>query len=374
MVKQNPSKVATMKRRMSRLIFISMFAGISTFVVWLSSQSSFGIIHRMLSSSYQTCDISIISLPNQPIIPVFAASYPGSGAQMAHYLIEAITGLEAGDEWIHRGDTYDHITIKTHYPARQHQIEGKRLMQRVILLLRNPIHSIPSYHNYIYENNHQIPDHTVRAPPDAWVEWRDDNFDAEIRSWRDHLLYWMTEYEKKERLVISYEHLVDVKMGPIESTRIANFLGRTEGVEVVPPSHIPCVWDKVVNYKRIEVDKHGNELENSSDEEERKLSSTSRHLYDENGQRLIGQNNLIIPQKIIRRRVKYVSHEDPAHPQRSRREGQEIHQFTKQQLDQIRSMLNILRGKYLDDYTLVVILSEYIEEVDTEIKKVKGFN
>ena len=155
-------------------------------------------------------------------------------------------------------------------------------MQRVILLLRCPIHAIPSYHNFLYEKEHSIPDHTVRAPEDAWIKWRDQHFDEEITIWKKHVLYWMTEYEAKDRLVVSYERLVHTKTGPVESTRIANFLGRTEGVSVVPPTQIPCVWDKVVNYKRIDVDEDGNEID-----EERKLTEgkveSVRILYDEHG-------------------------------------------------------------------------------------------
>lgn len=297
---------------------------------------------------------------------------------MTHYLYEALTGLESGDEWYHRGDTYDHIAIKTHYPARKHQIEGSRLMQRAILLIRSPLHSIPSYHNYLYEKDHNIPDHTTRAPVDAWIKWRDEHFNDEITTWKDHLVYWMTEYDADDRLVVSYERLVDDKMGPIESTRIANFLGRAEGIDVVPPSHIPCVWDKVVNYKRIEVDENGNEIvENdvTSDggyeegDQERKLAF-NRHLYDEHGN-MLDKNNQGT-KLIVKRRVKYVSADNPAHPGNSHRDGNQVYEFTKAQLETIRSTLNILRGRFLSEYTLVVMLSGYIEEVNEELRKLKG--
>eukprot|EP00979_Chaetoceros_neogracilis_P009095 scaffold2062_cov273-Chaetoceros_neogracile.AAC.10 len=323
-------------------------------------------IRRMLSSSsYETCDISIISLPTQPILPIYAASYPGSGAQMTHYLYEALTGLESGDEWLHRGDTYDHVAIKTHYPSRKHEIEGSRLMQRVILLIRSPMHSLPSYHSYIYERENDIPDHTTRAPEDVWLKWRDGHFDEELTSWKNHLIYWMTEHETKNRLVVSYERLVNRKTGPVESTRIANFLGRTEGIEVVPPSQIPCVWDKVVNYKRIDVDEEGNEIEG-----DRKLS-VLRNLYNERGQIL--DKNIQDSNKmgLVKRRVKYVSNEDPAHPSQSLREGDYVYNFTKTQLEEIKATLNALRGRFLLEYTLVVILSGYVEEVENELKKLQ---
>jgi len=338
-----------------------------------------GSLRRVLYSStlYQTCDISTISLPNQPIIPVFAASYPGSGSQMAHYLYEALTGIESGDEWYHRGDTYDHITIKTHYPARKHQIEGSRLMQRAIVLIRNPLHSIPSYHNYLYERDHKIPDHTTKAPVDAWIKWRDEHFDEEIVSWKDHLVYWTVGYVQDDKLIVSYERLVDNKMGPIETIRIANFLGRSDGIDVVPPSHIPCVWDKVVNYKRIEVDENGDEIADSDgksdgdgghdDEDTERRLTYNRHLYDEHGNRLDKNNQGT--QLIVKRRLVYLSPDDPAHPGHSHRDGDQVYAFTKPQLETIRSTLNVLRGRFLTEYTLVVMLSGYIEEVNEELRK-----
>ncbi|GFH56157.1 hypothetical protein CTEN210_12633 [Chaetoceros tenuissimus] len=326
-------------------------------------QTSQLALHRLLSSSYETCDISTISLPSQPILPVYSASYPGSGAQMSHYLYEALTGIESGDEWLHRGDTYDHVTIKTHYPARVHQIEGSRLMQRVILLIRSPMHALPSYHSYLWEKEQGLPDHTQRAPEETWIKWRNENFAQELTSWKNHLLYWMHEFEKEDRLVVSYERLVDPKQGPVESTRIANFLGRTEGVETLPPSQIPCVWDKVVNYKRVELDQDGNEI---SEEEGRKLN-VNRNLYDDHG-KVLAKNVQDEKAVGVKRRVKYVSHEDPSHPTQSLRDGKRNSSFTKEQLESMKSTINALRARFLSEYTLVVILTSYMEEIENELK------
>jgi len=298
-------------------------------------------LNRSLESYDSSCDISTITLPSQPIIPTYAASYPGSGSQMTHYLYEALTGIEAGSAWLHRGDTFDHIALKTHYPVRNHRVEGSRLMHRVILQLRNPVHALPSYRNFLWEEENGLPDHTVRAPEKAWEQWRDVNFDVEIIKWREQVVYWMDHFTGMgDRLVISYERLVDPKMGPVETTRIANFLGRTEGVEIVPSSSIlPCIWDKVVNYHRVEIDV------NISDKE-RKLTTGS------NGEPL------------IKRRVNYISPDDPAHPGKSLRKGNMNYRFTNPQLKRIIYILNELRGRYLGDYTLVIILSGYIDEVN----------
>jgi len=333
-------------------------------------QNTSTIFHRLLSSSsYESCDIGTISLPSQPIIPIYAASYPGSGSQMTHYLFEAVTGLEAGSEWLHRGDTYDHITIKTHYPARQKQVDGNRLMHRVIILIRNPINALPSHYNYLYEKEHDLPDHTAQAPAGDWIKWRDQHFKEELVLWKEHLIHWMTEYQSEHRLVISYERLVNAKMGPIETTRIANFLGRTEGVNVVSPASIPCVWDRVVNYQRVDIDEDGKIVQNNTEVEARKLRPKSDvvYLYNENGeeQRKLDKK---VDELMVRRRVKYISADDPINPGNSRRKGDVIHEFSKDQLHEMRYTLNQLRGQFLNEYTLVVILSGYIEEIEGELK------
>lgn len=58
-------------------------------------------------------------------------------------------------------------------------------------------------------------------------------------------------------MIVSYECLVGKDLGPIESLRISNFLSRFNGVDAIEPSKIPCVWDNIVNYERIELDDDG---------------------------------------------------------------------------------------------------------------------
>ena len=122
-------------------------------------------------------------------------------------------------------------------------------MNRAILLIRNPIHALPSHANYHYEKDSKLADHTTRAPTSYWVEWRDHHFEDEIELWGNHIGYWASEVAPEKRLVVSYEHLVGTKRGPIETARIASFLGRGKNVDAVPQERVPCVWDRVVNYK-----------------------------------------------------------------------------------------------------------------------------
>lgn len=242
-------------------------------------------------------------------------------------------------------------------------------MHRVIILIRNPINALPSHYNYLYEKEHDLPDHTTQAPAGDWIKWRDQHFKEELVLWKEHLIHWMTEYQSEHRLVISYERLINAKMGPIETTRIANFLGRTEGVNVVSPASIPCVWDRVVNYQRVDVDEDGKIVQNNTEVEARKLRPKSDvvYLYNENGeeQRKLDKK---VDELMVRRRVKYISTDDPINPGNSRRKGDVSHEFSKDQLQEMRYTLNQLRGQFLNEYTLVVILSGYIEEIEGELK------
>ena len=328
-----------MKRRNFLLRCIAASSVIYAVIQTLYPLSKSNELRRNLSVVYESCSVDKVTLPTSPIIPIFAASYPGSGAQMVHYLYEALTGLEAGDEWYHRGDTYDRITIKTHFPARKHKISGSRLMNRVILLIRNPIFALPSHHNFIYEKENQIPNHTTRSPLPDWIRWRDLNFDKELGNWKKTVEFWVSNFDTDNRLIISYEHLINPKLGPVETTRINSFLARTDGVQTLPMSAIPCVWDKVVNYEKK------NKKAPVDDKDIKK---------DENGQK---------------RNMKYISLEDPTHPDRSRRSGPQIEYiFTASQLVKIQRMLNELRSKFVSDYTLVILLSEYIKAVDDKLK------
>ena len=424
------SRILLNQKQVFKIIITAAIITLS-FPKWtLETNSVLSTIRRSLSSdeSFESCTISTITLPTTPLIPTYAASYPGSGSQMAHYLFEALTGYEAGDEWYHRGDTYDRITIHTHFPARPHRVEGDRLMNRVVLLIRNPMRALPSHFHDWYEKEHHLPDRTIRAPDRAWIEWRDVRFREELGRWKDHLTYWVSNYSNhyshmalvedeptkddtdssrhvesppidggNKLLVTSYEHLTHPKMGPIETSRIASFLGRSQGVKVIPASSIPCVWDSVVNYKRVDIDDEGNileplpELEQLEHElEQLKLTMDSENYEADEGlkkrlrrkrrqqeenikiiqeqHRTLKQPPIVGEGKPIKRRVKYIRNEDST----EQAQGDIDYEFTTEQLQAMRSVLSQLRGQFLMEYTLVIILSEYIEEVNHAIDKMNS--
>lgn len=99
--------------------------------------------------SISTSDYECVMQP-QLIEAAFKAFYPGSGTKMTWKLIEASTGFVTGDDF-HLNTQTHVISIKTHYP----HIEGnaglldRDKVHRAILLIRNPLHSIPSYFNFL---------------------------------------------------------------------------------------------------------------------------------------------------------------------------------------------------------------------------------
>jgi len=121
------------------------------------------------------------------ITPTFAASFPGSGARMTWNLITALTGQVTAEDWqiSQPADIYRVAAIKTHHPhphGREYPtIEdvgtekdwGAREIHRGMILLRNPLDAIPSFHNYLYEVEQQLDGHSTRAPVEAWIKWRE---------------------------------------------------------------------------------------------------------------------------------------------------------------------------------------------------------
>ena len=99
-------------------------------------------------------------------------AYPGSGAKMTWQLIEAMTGIVTGDDFNLNGHK-NIVSIKTYYPSNEGRpMEGADDILRAILLIRNPLHSIPSYFNFLYEYQNNLPGHSTKAPLEEWVKVR----------------------------------------------------------------------------------------------------------------------------------------------------------------------------------------------------------
>mmetsp|Transcript_23136 Transcript_23136/g.34070 ORF Transcript_23136/g.34070 Transcript_23136/m.34070 type:complete len:426 (+) Transcript_23136:142-1419(+) len=315
--------------------------------------------------AYEECTVESINPPDHPIVPVFAASYPGSGSQMTHYLYEALTGVPAGIIKLTRGDDHQVISIKTHYPAQTTNVKGAEEMDRVILQLRNPLNALPSFASFRFEVQNGFTDHTVYAPDKFWIEWRDKNFDKALEDWVNHLEYWVDNYDNTQdkRIVISYENLINEETGPEETQHIAKFLGNGKGVTTVSPEIIPCVWDKVVNYEKNTGRKlladfvaHDNEWAEKNGDKARSLIKTYYEEID----------------GAVARKLFHCC-DDPLHPEASHRKGAHApYTFTEQQLQTMINELTMIKERYMSKSTedhLERILTQYVEEVEEQMKE-----
>lgn len=307
------------------------------------------------------CEIKSLHQPEQFIVPVFAASYPGSGSGMTHYLYEALTGFPAATGYTGRGDEGIYVALKTHFPTRKHNVLGSKLMDRAILHLRNPLHAIPSYASQVYEAENHLPSHTKHAPVEYWIKWRDENFVEEIKNWAKHLQYWANNYDHEDgkRIVISYEHLINEETGPEETSIIAQFLGEGEGVSIASPENMPCIWDRVVNYQ-----KYAGEKEPVEDK-------TSEKLVDiEGGRKLVRTNDLKVVDIGGGRTLVRV--DDLSNLSIGSSRGAKVdYNFSQHQLRTMSDILGMLKDKYQADGNedrLVTILNEYLEEVEEKLK------
>ena len=197
----------------------------------------------LVTNSHGSC---MVTTPEyeENLTPIFQASYPGSGSGLMRDLIEALTSIKTG-ETKRRNDV---VSVKTLYPSRTLDIAPSffnRDMKRMILLIRNPLHAIPSHFNHIYWQRNGLPLHTGQPPESEWAAWRDENFMKEMESWVDHFLYWTNKFEPKNRLIINYEDLIREGYGAKQATRLAFFIKGSSSkntIEPAPSFTIPCLW------------------------------------------------------------------------------------------------------------------------------------
>ena len=135
------------------------------------------------------CQITWPEKPQPGTAVTYAASYPGCGARMTWNLVEALTGLWTGDDWNNNGRGREVVTVKTHYPQSNGILVDFDLeIQRAFVVVRNPLQSIPSFFNHIYEMRNHLPVHSQRAPVEEWIKWRDHYLDIEIDEYKKFMV------------------------------------------------------------------------------------------------------------------------------------------------------------------------------------------
>lgn len=201
----------------------------------------------MVTNTFGSCMVTTPSY-EEKLTPIFQASYPGSGSEMLRDLIESLTGISTG-AGKRRNDV---VSMKTYHPRiHDHLKPGfwNRDMKRVILLVRNPLDSIPSYYDHLYWNQKNIAEHSIQVQKEDWERWRDKMFLKEFDKWVKLFTYWTGKFGPSERLILSFEDLLHNKRGPKQATRLALFIKGNEEDSIVttaPTYTIPCLWYRAV--------------------------------------------------------------------------------------------------------------------------------
>lgn len=199
------------------------------------------------------------------------------------------------------------------------------------------------------EHLNHLPNHSTRGPNEDWIKYRDDpgyGVSAQIEQYERFVEYWMEKYpDRSQLLMLSYEDLTDGYLGPVVATRIAEFLGQSEGVNPIARESIPCVWETIVNYK------------NHPPTNPRQ----SRRLLAEDAPQEVGfevldaSNGGDPPVKLKIGKT----HADPS----SLRTGPKVRPWTEQNLTEMLAMFERLVQKYSFDEDFVRIMANYIETV-----------
>ena len=107
-----------------------------------------------IASIPQNCTLNPTEKVGENNKPIFAASFPGSGARMSWQLIEGLTGKPTGDEWNSNGLGKQVVAVKTHWPHPTHgnKLEWGNEIKKAVIFIRNPMDALPALHNFIYSS------------------------------------------------------------------------------------------------------------------------------------------------------------------------------------------------------------------------------
>ncbi|MBW2715283.1 MAG: sulfotransferase domain-containing protein [Deltaproteobacteria bacterium] len=155
---------------------------------------------------------------------VALASFPRSGNTWLSKLLEALSGQQMGS--IYRDHVFPRpatgIVIKTH------KLDGQRY-NRVVHLVRNPLDSISSHHDYMH-----------RYFPERAEPW-EAHVETQSREWKKHTDYWL--HRDQPRIAIRYEDLI---AEPIQQLKkLAAFLNLDVDDTEVEQAIEACKIDKL---------------------------------------------------------------------------------------------------------------------------------
>ena len=221
-------------------------------IIWTESHSLRGRTLSVVDRLGSGCRIAKeYRLSKDKISSTYLASFHGGGTEVVSNLVQALTGIATTNQVNYAPRRVDHtVLVESHYPRHGAlEVEHYDNFRGTILLLRNPITAILSSFNDFYaQKNHFNGD--VRAPVDDWIRYRDSaQFAAQVKLYERFVTFWVNKYmntKREDLLIITYEGLTGGK-GEIFTKQIGNFLDKSEGVNVIDPNSITCVWEKFVH-------------------------------------------------------------------------------------------------------------------------------
>lgn len=194
--------------------------------------------------------------------PIWVPSFPGSGAELFRELMTTVTSQATIDgALIGECQPGKFVTCKTHWPTLNYTKRfqdplpnSKQFSSDVIMLLRNPINSIPSWYNQIYEERVKAEFHSTQAPESSWNRWIQlrSTLRERMALWKEMIVYWARiDQDPQAHYTVShwipYEKLVSNSTGP----RILSDVGTTLKKQGAPVSEdITCLWRYIVEERR----------------------------------------------------------------------------------------------------------------------------
>lgn len=182
------------------------------------------------------------------------------------------------------------------------------------------------------EIEHHLPNHSTdstRGSDKDWIKYRDHSFTNLIQDYETFVEYWMEKYNnnnpssesddnnhnnRQNLLMVAYEDLTDMIIGPMVARRLVNFLGQVEGVEPIEAESISCIWETIVSYSNNNVGYNGPAAFFQKDEEKfSQKQQKNLNLLQENGgpaERPCTARNLMEVMDMFQRLVERYSFDD----------------------------------------------------------------
>ena len=145
--------------KLGRAAFLSVAAlGAASIYYYSSMEYSYDdeqLYRRQLSKALANgaCEVTRASPSATPITPAWQASFPGSGARMTLFLVQALTGIQTNNDYNSNQRGFDNVvTVKTHYPINFpenfKELEKEYDFDKALLVVRHPKDAIPSFFNF----------------------------------------------------------------------------------------------------------------------------------------------------------------------------------------------------------------------------------